>query len=58
MSVATWYTKVVWFVPKEHQGATIDKLSGIKELEFTDFYLVANKQNEANTIFTTNGFGA
>ena len=58
VSVATWYTKVVWFVPKEHQEAAIDKLSGIKELEFTDFYLVANKQNQANTSFTTNGFGA
>jgi hypothetical protein len=55
-SVATPYTKVVWFVPKEHQQAVIDELSNFKELIFTDFYLVSNKQDEANTIYTTNRF--
>lgn len=56
--VATWYIKVVWFVPKENQKAVIDELSQLKELEFTDFYLVSNKQNDANTIYTTNRFSS
>lgn len=55
-TVATWYTKVVWFVPKENQQAVIDELSSCKELVFTDFYLVSNKQDDANTIYTTNRF--
>ena len=55
-TVATPYTKVVWFVPKENQQAVIDELSNFKELVFTDFYLVANKQDDANTIYTTNRF--
>ncbi len=55
-TVATPYTKVVWFVPKNHQQAVIDGLSDFKELVFTDFYLVSNKQNDANTIYTTNSF--
>lgn len=55
-TVATPYTKVVWFVPKDHQQAVIDELTNFKELVFTDFYLVSNKQDEANTIYTTNRF--
>ncbi len=55
-TVATPYTKVVWFVPKDYQQAVIDELSNCKELVFTDFYLVSNKQNDANTIYTTNRF--
>jgi hypothetical protein len=55
-SVVTWYTKVVWFVPKENQQKVIDKLSDLKTIEFTDFYLVANKQNDDNTIFKTSDF--
>ncbi len=55
-TVATWYTKVIWFVPKEHQAAAINQLSTLKELEFTDFYLVANKQDDANVIYTTSAF--
>lgn len=55
-TVATPYTKVVWFVPKENQQAVLDELSEFKELVFTDFYLVANKQDDANTIYTTNSF--
>ena len=42
-AVATWYIKVVWFVPKENQQVTMEELSKLKELEFTDFYLVSNK---------------
>jgi hypothetical protein len=55
-AVATWYIKVVWFVPKEKQQIVIEELSELKELEFIDFYLVSNKQNDENTIFTTNQF--
>jgi len=55
-TVATPYTKVVWFVPKDRQQAVIDELSNFEELVFTDFYLVANKQDDANTIYTTNWF--
>jgi len=55
-SVATWYIKVVWFVPKENQKAVIDELSKLKEIEFSDFYLVSNKQNDANTIYKTSSF--
>lgn len=56
-AVATWYTKVVWFVPKEHQQQVIKELESFEAMEFTDFYLVSNKQNEENTIFTTKQFG-
>lgn len=55
-TVATPYTKVAWFVPKENQQAVIDGLSNFQELIFTDFYLVANKQNDDNTIYTTDRF--
>ncbi len=55
-TVATWYIKVVWFVPKENQQLVMDELEQLKELEFTDFYLVSNKQNDENTIFTSNRF--
>ena len=58
MFVATWYTKVVWFVPKENQALVMKELSDVKELEFTDFYLVSNKQNEANTLYTSQAFGS
>lgn len=55
-TVATPYTKVVWFVPKDNQQKVIVELSSFKELIFTDFYLISNKQNAANTIYTTNQF--
>jgi len=55
-TVATWYTKVVWFVPKENQEKVIKELSDFKELIFADFYLVSNKQDDANTIYTSNRF--
>lgn len=55
-AVATWYIKVVWFVPKENQQAVIEELETLKELVFDDFYLVSNKQDEENTIYTTNRF--
>lgn len=55
-TVATPYTKVVWFVPKENQQAVIDELTNFRELIFFDFYLMSNKQDDANTIYTTNRF--
>jgi len=55
-TVATPYTKVVWFVPKENQHAVINELANLNELIFSDFYLVSNKQNDANTIYTTKQF--
>lgn len=55
-TVATPYTKVVWFVPEKNQQNVIDELSEFKELVFEDFYLVSNKQNDANTIYTTKRF--
>ena len=42
-TVATPYTKVVWFVPKDNQQAVIVELSHLKEFVFTDFYLVSKK---------------
>ena len=55
-TVVTPYTKIVWFVPKDHQQSVINELVNFKELIFTDFYLVSNKQNDANTIYTTKHF--
>ena len=51
--IKTPYIKIVWFVPKENQQKVIEELRDLKELEFTDFYLVSNKQNDANTIYTS-----
>jgi len=55
-TVETPYTKIVWFVPKINQQKVMDELADFKELIFTDFYLVANKQNDENTIYTTKRF--
>ena len=55
-AVETPYIKTIWFVPKENQQAVMKELSGLKEIVFTDFYLVSNKQNEKNTIYTTSRF--
>lgn len=52
----TPYMKTIWFVPKEKQQAVINELADLRELVFTDFYLVTNKQNEENTIYTTSRF--
>lgn len=54
--VATPYIKIIWFVPKENQQNVIDELKNLEELEFTDFYLVSNKQNDENTIYTSTRF--
>lgn len=55
-AVATWYIKVVWFVPKENQAEAIKAMSDLKEIEFSDFYLVSNKQSEENTLFKSTDF--
>lgn len=55
-TVVTWYIKVVWFVPKQHQQSVINELSKLRELEITDFYLVSNKQNDKNTIYQSSRF--
>jgi hypothetical protein len=34
----------------------IEELKDLKEIVFTDFYLVANKQNDENTIYTATRF--
>lgn len=55
-TVATHYIKVVWFVPKENQQKAIEELRKLEELNFSDFYLVSNKQDEENTIYTSTSF--
>lgn len=54
--VETPYIKTIWFVPKENQQKVIDELKDIKEIEFTDFFLVSNKQNDENTVYTSTRF--
>lgn len=54
--VTTHYTKVVWFVPKEHQEEAIKELRDVKEMTFYDFILVANRQNDENTIYSSNRY--
>ncbi|MBF0102735.1 MAG: hypothetical protein HQK77_17680 [Desulfobacterales bacterium] len=54
--VTTYYTKVVWFVPKENQEKVIEILKETKEMIFYDFKLVANRQDDANTIYSSNSF--
>ena len=54
--VETPYIKTIWFVPKENQQKVINEMKNLKEIEFTDFYLVSNKQNDENTIFRSKFF--
>jgi hypothetical protein len=54
--IKTPYIKIVWFVPKENQQKVIEELNDLKELQFTDFYLVSNKQSDENTIYTSTRF--
>lgn len=39
IGVATWYIKIVWFVPKERQKAIINELPGCKVI-FHSFLLL------------------
>ena len=54
--IETHYTKVVWSVPKENQEKVKKELEKIKEMTFFDFILIANKQNDANTIYSSNKY--
>ena len=54
--VTTYYTKVVWFVPKENQEEVTKILKDVKEMIFYDFILVANRQNDENTIYSSNRY--
>jgi hypothetical protein len=54
--VTTYFTKVVWFVPEENQKAAIKELKEVKEMIFYDFVLVANRQNDKNTIYSSNRY--
>ncbi|MBI2010302.1 MAG: hypothetical protein HYS86_03975 [Candidatus Chisholmbacteria bacterium] len=51
--VTTHYTKIVWFVPKQNQEKAIKELKKTKEMIFYDFKLVANRQDDANTIYSS-----
>ncbi len=54
--VTTYYTKVVWFVPRQDRAEAIKELKSVKEMVFYDFYLVANRQNDENMIYTSNRY--
>jgi len=54
--VTTYFTKIVWFVPKENQEKVITELNKVKEMIFYDFILVANRQNDENTIYSSNRY--
>ena len=56
VTVETPYMKTIWFVPKENQQNVIDELKDLRDIEFTDFYLISNKQNDENTIYTSTRF--
>lgn len=56
--VTTYYTKVVWFVPEEKQEEVIEILKDVKEMVVYDFILVANRQNDENTIYSSNRYKA
>lgn len=54
--VTTFYTKVVWFVPKENLEKVMQEVANINELVFYDFFLVANRQNDENMIYSSNRY--
>lgn len=51
--VETYYTKVVWYVPKNKQQAVMDILKNTKEMVFYDFKLCANRQDDKSTIYSS-----
>ncbi|MFC1727273.1 hypothetical protein ACFL0Y_02000 [Patescibacteria group bacterium] len=51
--VETYYTKVVWYVPKNKQQEVMDILKNIKEMTFYDFKLCANRQDDQSTIYSS-----
>ena len=54
--IPTFYIKVVWFVPKENQEAVKQELEKVKEIIFHDFILVANKQDDEHTLYSSNRY--
>jgi hypothetical protein len=54
--VTTYFTKVVWFVPKEYQEEAIKELRQTQEMLFYDFKLVANRQDDEHTIYSANRY--
>lgn len=54
--VKTFYTKVVWFVPKNKQEEVETVLKPVKQMVFSDFILCANRQDEASTIYSSAKF--
>lgn len=54
--IETFFTKVAWFVPEKNQKEAINELKEINEMIFYDFILVANKQNDENTIYSSNRY--
>lgn len=54
--IETFFTKVVWFVPEQKQNEVTKKLNEVKEMIFADFILVANKQNDEHTIYSSNRY--
>jgi len=54
--VTTHYTKSVWYVPEERQGEVREQLRKIDEMIFGDFILVANRQDDANTVYSSNRY--
>ena len=54
--IETPYIKTIWFVEKNNQKKEIDELKDLERIEFSDFYLVSNKQDDENTIYTSSGF--
>lgn len=51
--VTTYYTKVVWFVPKDKQPKVEKILKNVQEMVFYDFKLCANRQEEESTIYSS-----
>jgi hypothetical protein len=54
--VDAFYTKVVWYVPKNKQNEVTEVLKKTEELIFDDFVLCANKQNDNFVIYTSNSY--
>jgi len=54
--VTTYYTKVVWHVPKEKQAEVITILKEVKIMTFYDFVLCANREDEKSIIYSSNRY--
>lgn len=54
--VKAYYQKVIWFVPVEKQDEVKNILKDVKEMTYDDFILVANKEDDAHTIYSSNRY--